>query len=50
MVVICRGSVLLQGLLDLEGDITPILVSLVRKDESVNKLLDQTHTASQEVT
>ena len=38
-----------QGLLDLEGDLTPILVSLVRKDEAVNHILDQTHDAADEV-
>lgn len=31
-----------KGLLALEGDIPPILVSLVRKDKAVNDILDLT--------
>ena len=38
-----------QGLLDLEGDLTPILVSLVRKDKAVNDILDDTHDAVEDV-
>ena len=38
-----------QGLLDLEGDLTPILSSLVRKDDDVNALLDDTYDAAKDV-
>jgi len=38
-----------KGLLDLEGHLTPILVSLIRKDGEVNKLLDDTSLASKEL-
>ena len=38
-----------KGLLDLEGDLTPIMVSLVRKDKAVNDLLDDTHAALDDV-
>eukprot|EP00002_Diphylleia_rotans_P026520 TRINITY_DN5292_c0_g1_i1.p1 TRINITY_DN5292_c0_g1~~TRINITY_DN5292_c0_g1_i1.p1 ORF type:complete len:1323 (-),score=291.62 TRINITY_DN5292_c0_g1_i1:199-4167(-) len=31
-----------RGFLDLEGELTPILVSIVRKDQSANELLDVT--------
>eukprot|EP00045_Choanoeca_perplexa_P014496 m.170651 g.170651 ORF g.170651 m.170651 type:complete len:1136 (-) comp16695_c0_seq3:167-3574(-) len=34
-----------KGLLQLDGEITPILVSLVRKDKAVNTLLDDTKAA-----
>lgn len=34
-----------KGLLQLDGEITPILVSLVRKDRAVNMLLDETRAA-----
>ncbi|EDQ88512.1 uncharacterized protein MONBRDRAFT_37460 [Monosiga brevicollis MX1] len=34
-----------KGLLQLDGEITPILVSLVRKDNAVNALLDDTKPA-----
>eukprot|EP01147_Barroeca_monosierra_P002118 gene2118-5158_t len=34
-----------KGLLQLHGEITPILVSLVRKDQAVNMLLDETKAA-----
>lgn len=34
-----------KGLLDLEGELPPILVSLVRKDKTVNSLLDDTTAA-----
>eukprot|EP00048_Salpingoeca_helianthica_P003890 m.71548 g.71548 ORF g.71548 m.71548 type:complete len:1135 (+) comp12954_c0_seq1:1094-4498(+) len=34
-----------KGLLDLEGDLPPILVSLVRKDKAANTLLDDTSAA-----
>jgi len=36
-----------KGLLQLDGEITPILVSLVRKDKAVNNLLDDTNRARQ---
>eukprot|EP00052_Salpingoeca_macrocollata_P023444 m.205936 g.205936 ORF g.205936 m.205936 type:complete len:1008 (-) comp22029_c0_seq5:38-3061(-) len=38
-----------RGLLQLEGDLTPILASLVHRDKSVNKLLDDTLSSSQEL-
>lgn len=41
----CLIGVHLQGLLDLEGDLTPILTSLVRKDDSVNEILDSSGAA-----
>ncbi len=44
-----RASDAKQGLLDLEGDLTPIMVSLVRKDKAVNDLLDDAHAAESEV-
>lgn len=34
-----------KGLLQLDGEITPILTSLVRKDKEVNSLLDDTSAA-----
>lgn len=34
-----------RGLLQLDNDIPPILASLVRKDSSVNKLLDDVGSA-----
>jgi len=38
-----------KGLLDLEGHLTPILVSLIRKGGDVNKLLDDTTRASKQL-
>lgn len=38
-----------KGLLGLGGDLPPILVSLVRKDESVNTLLDDCTTEAKEI-
>jgi inositol hexakisphosphate/diphosphoinositol-pentakisphosphate kinase len=35
-----------RGLLQLDNDIPPILASLVRKDEFVNKLLDDVSSAT----
>ena len=39
-----------KGLLDLEGDLTPILVSLVNMEKSVNKLLNDTDLARSHLT
>jgi inositol hexakisphosphate/diphosphoinositol-pentakisphosphate kinase len=36
-----------KGFLQLDGEITPILVSLVRKDAAVNSLLDETKVRRQ---
>lgn len=38
-----------KGLLQLDGEITPILVSLVRKDGAVNMLLDETKGAREDM-
>jgi inositol hexakisphosphate/diphosphoinositol-pentakisphosphate kinase len=38
-----------KGLLDLEGHLTPILISLVRKDGDVNQLLDDTSRGARQL-